>query len=179
MTRSATLTIEHVVEFDHEDDVAPWSDLQMDRKPGSWGVYRFSPWFPDDPDWKRFEEFIRYDNPAEAWEMIIGLLDDDVLIFVGPGESPATFEAPEFDANWWTVYRVDDDGKCVEVGRYVHRLSALAVVKSIIADGGCPVATSPYLVPDQEWDAVQVLASSELPAMSSSSDAEAVREAIK
>lgn len=175
-----TLTFEHRPKRYPDQECVEWDNLTVERRPDSWGVYEFYPWgIPSYSSHQRFEEYGRYGNPAEAWVQMLKFYDhDSALVFVGPGESPAVLVSPKFEPELWTVYRVDDQGQCIETGRFVHRLSVLSAVKSIIADGGCPVAVSPYLLPDREWNAVHVLASSELPAMASSSDSEVVREAI-
>lgn len=101
---------------------------------------------------------------ASAWDWLISMnyKDDSVLLMVGPGESPITLKSPTFLPNHFRVWQADDAGTVSHVGDYFSRFSVMLAVKTIIDAGQCPVVASHYLAPDDDWDCLQVVRTSEL-----------------
>jgi len=106
-----------------------------------------------------------YRDPAMAWSgMLAGKNDDHygVVVFIGPGETPIILEAPVMFPNSFQVWFIDRDNQPHVVGQYLHRLSAMAVAKAITKAGNCPIAISPYMCLDSEWDSEHILQSTEV-----------------
>jgi hypothetical protein len=101
---------------------------------------------------------------ARAWDWLatMNYVDDSSLIMIGPGQSSITLESPTLLPNHYRVWKADTAGAVTHVGDFLSRFSVMAVVASIINAGDCPIVATHYLGPDDEWDLLSVIRSSEV-----------------
>ena len=122
----------------------------------------------DSIDWNH------YDEAAEAWEQFVASKNYDsygVGILVGPGRRDVVASNLVAMPNHWRVSWIDGRNRVHLVGDYVHRLSALAVVRALDDADRCPLVITPWTCIDREWNCDRIVESSELN--------EAVRRAIR
>jgi len=164
-----------------------WPTLTLSRHRDGFAMYETDPWedrsvlkeqcSPDQffdlcstPEQRAQVSRVPAMDARDAWDWFAQMsYTETVLLLVGPGDSPVKLETPIFFPSHWRVWEVDSSGIVRHVGDFLHRLSVMHAVKSIIEAGLCPIAATHYLGSGSEWDEDVVVRSSEIAAETGSS----------